>query len=174
MKSNTYRAIILTVLVLCSQFLNAQNFEQKTGGHCFTLAIPDYLTKTYQLNDVASLQYMNASKEAYVMVIEDAKDHLNENGIKFTDSEDFLKNFIEDYQLESKNRKVGKIKNFESNDYGHSQVEMSWDSDGSSLYMLITSVETPDHFYKILCWTLKEFKSKFKDDYQRISKSLME
>lgn len=174
MKSATKGITLFVAFSLCWQFLNAQSFEQKTGGHCFTLEIPDYLTKTYQLNDVASLQYMNASKEAYVMVIEDSKDHLNEMGSKFIDSEDFLKNFLEDYQIDSKNRKVSKIKNFTSNDYGHSQVEMTWDSDGNSLYMLITSVETPDHFYKVICWTLKEYKNKFKKDYLRVSKSLME
>lgn len=174
MRTILNRMAYIAVFSFSWQFVVAQNFEAKTGGNCFTLEIPDYLTKTYQLNDVASLQYMNASKEAYVIVIEDSKDELNELGTKFIDSEDFLKNFIKDYQIESSNRKVSKIKNFKANNHGHSQVEMSWDSDGTSLYMLITAVETPDHFYKILCWTLVEFKAQFKKDYQRIAQSLQE
>lgn len=166
--------LLITAFSLFSQLLAAQSFDIKTGGHCYTLEIPDYLTKTYKLNDVASLQYMNATKEAYVIVIEDSKEHLAELGTKFIDAEDFLRFFIKDYQVESRNRKVGKLENFESNNYGHSQVEMTWDSEDASLYMLITSVETPDHFYKILCWTLDEFKDDYKADYQKIARSLQE
>lgn len=170
------RSITLTLALSTAITFQAfsQSFSSQTGGHCFTLDIPEYMTKTYQLNDVASLQYMNAAKEAYVMVIEDAKDHLEEVGTKFIDSEDFLNNFTQNYQVESPNRNVGEVKNFKSNGFGHSQVEMSWGSDESSIYMLVTTVETPEHFYKIMCWTLLPYEDKFKNDYLKISKSLKE
>ena len=164
--------LIITNILVAEVY--SQNFTNQQGGHCFTLEIPDYLAKTYQLNDDASLQYMNTLKEAYVIVIEDSKDHLSEVGTKFIDSEDFLINFIKDYQIESDNRKVSKTKRFEQNDYGHSQVEMTWDNEGNKFYMLITSVESPEHFYKILCWTLFENKKMLKDDFIRISQSLNE
>ncbi len=171
---NLIIGIVIIIVSAHSLKLYSQEFSVQQGGHCFTLEIPEYLTKTYQLNDVASLQYMNALKESYVIVIEDSKDHLKEVGTKFIDSEDFLKNFIKDYQIESTNRKVSKIKNFVSNDFEHSQVEMSWESDGSELFMIITAVETQEHFYKILCWTLDQYKNDFKSDFKRISQSLKE
>lgn len=163
-------ALLTTVLIYQSVF--AQNFTTQTGGHCYSLDIPDYLTKTYQLNDVASLQYMNASKEAYVMVIEDSKDHLQEVGSKFSGSEDFLQNLLKTYPSGVQNKKISDIRNFKSNKYDHSQVELTWDTEDNSLYMIITSVETPTHFYKIMCWTLLQYKDDFREDYLKISKSL--
>lgn len=49
-------------------------FAPKRGGNCYTLDIPEYLTRTFSLNDITSLQYQNTSKPAYVIVIEDNKD----------------------------------------------------------------------------------------------------
>jgi hypothetical protein len=150
----------------------AQKFTTQSGGHCFSLDIPDYLTKTYQLNDVASLQYMNAARETYVMVIEDAKDHLAEVGSKFSNSEDFLQNLLKDYPSGVQNKSIGEVRNFKSNKNEHSQVELTWDTEDNSIYMIITSVETSTHFYKIMCWTLLEYKEDYKEDYLKISKSL--
>lgn len=173
--NQTITWIIYSLLIYFTvDSLSAQSFPVAKGGHCYNVEIPEYLTKTYQLNDVASLQYMNASKEAYVMVIDDSKDQLDEVGIKFVDSEDFLNSFIKDYQAESPNRTVSETRNFTANDNEHSQVEMSWDSGETKLYMLITSVETSEHFYKIMCWTLLEYKDDFKEDYLKISSSLVD
>lgn len=163
--------IILFSLIVTSKSYS-QKFSTEKGGNCFSLEIPNYLTKTYDLNDVASLQYNNTLKEAYVIVIEDSKDELKTLGMLFINSNDFLENFIKDYQIESKNRTISEISEFESNGNGHSQVEMTWSAENSGIYMLITSVETNHHFYKILCWTLLEYKDNFKDDYLTISKSL--
>ena len=38
--------------------------------------------------------------------------------------------------------------------------------------MLITTVETKTHFYKILCWTLKENRDKLQKDFITIASSL--
>jgi len=40
----------------------AQQFQTKIGGHEYTLEVPDYLKQTFDLNDVASLQYKNILK----------------------------------------------------------------------------------------------------------------
>ncbi|RXP60875.1 hypothetical protein EC396_04270 [Lutibacter sp. HS1-25] len=150
----------------------SQNFSTKNAGNCFSLEIPNYMVKTYDLNDVATLQYNNTVKEAYVIVIEDSKDELNSLSIIFQNPKEFLENFTKDYQLETENRTISEITEFESNENKHAQVELSWSTEDGSLYMLITTVETKEHFYKILCWTLLEYKDNLRDDYLMISKSL--
>jgi hypothetical protein len=160
------------VVLLLSIHVFSQDFSTKQGGHCYTLEIPGYMTKSFVLNDVATLQYQNTTKEAYVIVIEDAKDHMESVGMKFVDSEDFLDYFMSDYKIEAENRKVSDIREFESNENEHAQVELTWYEDDTDLYMLITTVETDTHFYKIMCWTTGTNIDLLKNDFWKISKSL--
>lgn len=165
--------IILFLLTFATKAFS-QNFSTKNAGNCFTLEIPNYMAKTYDLNDVATLQYNNTVKEAYVIVIEDSKEELNSLSMIYQNPKEFLESFTKDYQLEAKNRTISEITTFESNKNQHAQVEMSWSTEESDLYMIITTVETKEHFYKILCWTLSEYKDILKADYLTISKSLLD
>jgi len=152
----------------------SQNFLTKKGGNCYTMEIPSYLTRTYDLNDVATLQYNNTLKEAYVIVIEDSKDEMTSLGMVFLDSKEFLENFVKEYQIDAEKRTISEITKFESNQNQHAQLEMTWSSEDGDFYMLITSAETKEHFYKILCWTTAENKDKLKNDFLAIAKSIKE
>ncbi len=163
---------LFLLFMMISIHIFSQGFSNKQGGHCFTMDIPDYMTKTYALNDASSLQYQNTSKEAYVIVIDDDKDHLESLGMKFINSKDFLENFVNDYKKDSKKRKLTTITEFDFNGNSHAQVELTWKEDDTDFYMLITVVETKTHFYKILCWTVNDNLDKLKDDYLNISKSV--
>jgi hypothetical protein len=122
---------------------------------------------------VATLQYMNSEKEAYIIVIEDAKDLLEEQKIPFSDTEEFLSSFLTDFHKNDKNRVVSPPTKFVSNNNKHSQVEMTWENaEQVKFYMLITVVETPGYFYKILTWTVAENKELLKKDFLRIAGSL--
>jgi hypothetical protein len=150
----------------------AQSYSAQKGGHCYTLDIPDYMTKTYVLNDVATMQYQNIQREAYTIVIEDEKALLEYLGIKFVDAADFLDQFIAEYKIESDNRKTSKSTAFKSNGNPAAQIELEWTEEVGGFYMLITVVETKTHFYKIMSWTLAENKDKLKYDFQKTAKSL--
>ena len=164
--------LFLAVFIMASFEASAQGFSVKQGGHCYNLEIPGYMTKSFQLNDVASLQFQNISKEAYVIVIEDAKDHLESVGMKFVNAKDFLEYFISDYKSGTENRTVSEVNEFKSNGNDHAQVELTWLEDDTDLFMLITAVETDTHFYKIMCWTTIDYLTILKEDYKHISKSL--
>ena len=77
------RIYVLFLSAMISFNSMAQGFSVKKGGNCFTMDIPEYLTRTFDLNDAASLQYQNTSKSVYVIVIEDDKAQLESLGIKF-------------------------------------------------------------------------------------------
>jgi len=161
------------ILMLISTESNAQKFTAQKGGHCYTLDIPDYMIRTYNLNDVASLQYQNVQREAYTIVIEDSKHHLESLGIKYSDAKDFLEDFVQNYKIEEQNRRQSPIQEFTNNNNKHAQTELEWiDEAGYSFFMLITVAETKTHFYKIMSWTLQEYKERLKYDFQKIAKSL--
>lgn len=165
---------LILAMLLSTSNLFSQDFAKVKGGNCFSIDIPKYMTKSYDLNDVASLQYQNSIKEAYVIIIDDDKEHLESLGVKFVNSKEFLESTVSNFYSEAQDRKIGSINEFVSNGLGHSQVEITLRADDTDLYYLITAVETNEHFYKIICWTLLENKDKLKNDYKTISKSLKE
>lgn len=167
------RILSLSILILISTSILAQSkLNSQKGGNCYSLGIPAYMTRTYDLNDVATLQYQNTSKEAYVIVIEDSKDELASLGMKFIDAADFLANFTDDYLIAANDRSISKITNFKENKNDHAQLELTWESDGNNFYMLITVAETETHFYKLLCWTIAENVDVLKQDYLAVARSL--
>ncbi|MBX3042804.1 MAG: hypothetical protein KIT33_12885 [Candidatus Kapabacteria bacterium] len=134
--------------------------------------IPDYMLPTYQLNDVASLQYENITREAYTLVIDDSKDRLEYLGMKFMNPTEFLLKFTDSYLLEAENRKISDVKEFSNNGNLIAQAELSWTQEGNDFFMIISVIETKTHFYKLLSWSLLENRDQQYDDFIKISKSL--
>ena len=73
---------------------------------------------------------------------------------------------------DAKNRKLSQVTEFEINGNKNAQTELTWSTDDTDYYMLITVVESKENFYKILCWTITENKDMLKNDFINISKSL--
>ncbi len=136
------------------------------------MEIPSYMVKTYELNDVASLQYFNKHKEAYAIVIEDSKEELELKGLKFGSAQEFLENFSTDYKKDEKRRRLSKAQAFEVNGNKVAQSELKWTDKDGDFFMLITAVETKTHFYKVICWTLAANASQLKDDFKHLSASI--
>lgn len=170
MKPNCFALTLLTLL--CSASFYGQNLSTRKGGHCFSMDVSNYMTKTFDLNDVASLQYQNTAKETYAVVIHDTKEELELAGMKFMNATEYLNAFITDYKIEAKNRKLSSIKEFSNNGHGHAQVELSWNEEEVDFYMLITIAETPSTFYNVMCWTVLENKELYKNDFVEMSKSI--
>jgi hypothetical protein len=64
---------VFSITILLGNQLKAQesNFQEKKVGNVYHVSIPDYMTKSYRLNDAASLQYLN---KMLAWTIEDHKD----------------------------------------------------------------------------------------------------
>lgn len=165
-------AYLLAILMFIAVSVFASPFSTQKGGHCYTVDIPDYMASTFDLNDVATLQYQNVNKEAYTIVIEDNKTQLENLGVKFVNPTDFLNQFVESYMADALDRSVSTATEFIENNNKHSQLELKWTLEGSKFFMLITVVETKTHFYKILSWSLEANKQQQYDDFIKISRSL--
>ncbi len=152
----------------------AQQFETKTGGHEYTIEVPDYLKQTFDLNDVASLQYKNILKDVYLIVIDDDKKVLESLEINFPNTTDFLQYFVKDYNTEAENRVQSEIVEFENNGNNFSQVELTFKDEAGEYFMLITAVQTKTHFYKIMNWTKSVEKNIYYADFKRTAKSLQD
>lgn len=169
------RILFLFIFALATNALTAQTtFKAQTGGHCFTMEVPDYMSKTYDLNEVADLQYFNADKPAYVIVIHDFKDQLESLDMVFEGPKSFLEDFLEYYQNDAEERSLGAITEFYTDHAKFAQVELTWRMEEEYLFMLITTVETAGHFYKILAWTSKDQAGNLVPDFQKMIRTIKE
>jgi hypothetical protein len=157
-----------------AMFSFAQGFSPRKGGHCYDMDIPDYMTRAYNLNDVASLQYQNLAIPAFLIVIEDEKSELEAVGMKFIGVVEFLDYFTKDFKKDAVGRRLGETTRFSSNGKDHAQTELYWKDDDTEYFMLVTAVESAGYYYKILCWAPLEAKGRVEADFRRASKSIRE
>ena len=155
---------ISTVFSIIPSFSQTKFIEQK-AGHIIYMSLPEYMVKTSDLNDVASMQYMNKAKEAYVVVIEDAKEDLEADGTKYANLKEFHDSVIESLKAEDPKAKESKPTEFQQNGNKFYQTDLNatlQTEDGKEIKVtyLVTYVESKTHYYQILCWTLA---SSYKD-----------
>jgi len=168
----TNQILFVVLLISGTSLFGQTKLVEKKIGHIYYLSIPDYMSKTRNLNNDASLQYENKVKEAYTIVIEDSKEELEELGMIYQNAEEFYDDFIKTYSKAVEDAKTKEPKNFTIDGNAFTQGELTYVSDSVNIYMLATVVETKTNFYKILSWTTKENKDKLKDDFIAIAKTL--
>jgi hypothetical protein len=114
------------------------------------VTVPGTWTQLPELNEQASLQVGNKSKEMYLIVITEAK----------ADLDDFT---LEKHHQLTRDRMLRKMKNASATAPvpltidGHPalQDELSGTENNTNVLFLHTTVDEGDHFQQILAWTLK-------------------
>jgi len=166
---------LLTALILLSITSFGQAaFKEYKAGHVFSISLPDYMTKTTGLNDVATIQYKNAVKDVYGFVIIDTKEELKMIEMTYSSINEFYDDFIKDFVPEEKNRVVSPAKYKKIGTTNFAEADLTYyDSEAKAdIYYLIGVVETKDVFYKVMSWTTADNKAKFKADFQKILYSI--
>lgn len=76
-------ALLSTILAVITNSAVAQTtLKEHKAGHIFYVSLPDYMSKTVELNSAAAIQYKSAVKDVYGFIIEDNKEELAMAGIK--------------------------------------------------------------------------------------------
>lgn len=172
------KRIILTTICLILALTGNELISQEKGfstkklGNIIFVDVPDYMTKTFGLNDIAKVQYANSEKEAYTIIIEEDKDDIKTAGGSFENSQDYYNYFIKNFGIDSVEvlseapTKSGKLNAYQAQIAGH--------IDNLDLFYLVTIIESPTHYYNIISWTMAENKNQLIDDFKRIVSSLKE
>ncbi|MFA9190060.1 hypothetical protein AAGV28_01650 [Flavobacterium sp. FZUC8N2.13] len=163
----TYLALIFIFFTSIS--IGQTNFIKQKAGHVFYFDMPEYMNKTLGLNDVATIQFKNSIKEVYAIVIEDSKEDLSLLEMYYSSINEFHEDFIKDFLVDEEKRFLSKpILNSKDNinfiEFDASYYDKENDIE---IYYLIGIVESKSHFYKVLYWTNKDNKDKFKADFQK-------
>jgi hypothetical protein len=167
---------LLSIVTMVSAYSQTKFTEQK-AGHIYHVSVPDYMTKTVTLNDVATMQYINSAKNAYLVIIDDSKEELEMKGIKFATLKDFHDDNIKHLRTEENESVETKATEFEISGNKFYQTELGVnfkekDNLEVKITYLITYVETKGYYYQILCWSLSpEYKNLYAD-FKKIAASI--
>lgn len=167
---------LLSILTLVSAHSQTTFTEQK-AGHIYYVSVPDYMTKTISLNDVATMQYLNSVKNAYLVIIDDSKEELEMKGVKFASLKDFHDENIAHLKEEENEPVESKAVEFEANGNKFYQSDLSVilkekDAPEVKITYLITYVETKRYYYQILCWSLSPDYKNLLPDFKKIAASI--
>lgn len=173
---------IVSCLILClftATIFSQTKFEEQKVGHVYYMSVPDYMSKTLTLHDNAGLQYMNSIKEAYVLVIDEAKSDLEAVSLKFSNVQDYYDFMLKNYEKSLTDTKVKKAETIKINGYQAIQTELrgkfeTEDKKQVSICYLLTAVETKNYFYQIACWSTDENRDKLREDFKKMVSSLRE
>jgi hypothetical protein len=169
------KLIAFVFFVFIQQIIYAQT-PTKTyeGGHIFQLNLPTYMSKTGGLNSAASIQYKSVIKDIYGFVIYDTKEELSLVEMNFSSISEFYEEFIKDFLVGEKNRKISKPKISRQGKTSFIESDVTYyDQDAEiEIFYLVGVVETEKAFYKVISWSAADKKDQFKADFQQILYSL--
>lgn len=156
------------------------DFEIVKVNEDYVMKIPNYMTKTNDLNSDASLQYQNIFKETYVIVIDEAKgqmiDALREIE-EFDETLSLIKNY-RNIQLQYSFMGIDVLgrtneRSLKINGLNAEIIELEGrapDIDYDIAYFL-TFIEGREKVYMIMAWTLKNRIKKYRPTFEKIAHS---
>lgn len=173
-----------TILQFISGFLlffffsfnsSGQNtYIKKDFGHIISLEYPSTFLRTFNLNPDASIELFDEKTDSYIILIEDEKELLQVLDINYTNDTYFDETISAMSEtatiVEKKNAKNYKT----ATGNNAKQIEIITEEEGIKIYYLITTIESKNYFYKILCWSVMENYDKQSPVFMRISNSLTE
>jgi hypothetical protein len=166
--------LLVSIVLLSLQAKAQSEMKEHKAGHIFYVSVPDYMSRTIGLNSSAVIQFKNAVKDVYGIVIEDDKDDLVLADLKYSSLTEFYESFIKGFVKEEDKRTVSKPVFQQKGSLNFVEADVTYyDKDAKTeIYYLVGIVETKFAYYKVLSWSAAESKEKFKADFQKILYSI--
>ena len=151
-------ALTLFVLSSCKDTIETVKVEGK-----YTIDLPSYLDKADDLNKAASLQYKNAMREFYVLVIDEPREKFNkviaEGGLDYeADINGYSQLLADDIAKASGVETTPQLKKTTINNLNARILEFNGQVDNIDIYWKIAYIAGKNHYYQILTWTLPSKK----------------
>ena len=158
--------------------ISDSNFIRVEIDSLYALSMPKYMKVMNNLYDQASLQYGNAYKDAYTIVVSDDKqdfiDYFKEIG-EYKDNlsviENYSKSQIKHIKKEIKGVKIIPYGLEELNNYRARQYKLVGKADTIDIAYIIAFIETKGDLFMIMNWTQKNRLSRFENTFEIITDS---
>jgi len=167
-------SLTLFLFISCNHTVETVKVEGR-----YTIDLPSYLDKTEDLNKAASLQYKNAMREFYVLVIDEPKANFNkvleEGELDYTANIDGYSKLLADDIAKSSGLAVTpKMETTTINNLNARTIKFDGTVNGVNVYWIIAYVEGKNRYYQILTWTLDTKKTDNEADMNAIVESFKE
>lgn len=159
----------------------------------YTINLPNFLSKTDTISEVAILQYQNTKKKIYTLIIADTKtefadvigtniilDKVYKNDLTDLNNQyliniDGYSNFILDF-ITKKGISINTISSLEKttiNGLNARIISITGKAhiDNTFYYWKFAFIESKDNFYQVITWTLKNQKNKYNQQMDSIIQS---
>lgn len=182
----TFLGIIITCTYSCLDLITPSNYvgegkvamKRITVDSLYSIEIPKYMKKTTVLNDDASLQYMNAYKETYVIVINESIEDFKNTFVQMGDY-DTIKTADRNYkdiQLNFIKETIGNYKIYDHeylkiHELNASLVKVEGKVDGYQIFYQIGFLEGKKDVYMVMIWTEKKKKNRYHYTFQKMIES---
>lgn len=182
----TYISILFIGLSSCLDMINPNNYNPEGKvkmkrvkvDSLYAIEIPSYMKKTTILNDDAKLQYMNAYKETYTIIIHEPIKTLEET---FTEMGDYNKKLTADknyknIQLDFIKETLTKVKMYDPeyltiNGLNASLIKVEGIIEGIHIFYQLGFIEGQENVFMIMTWTEKNKKNRYRYTFQKIIES---
>ena len=156
------------------------DFNLITINNEYIMYVPKYMKVAYDLNEEASLQYQNAFKEAYVVVIDESKEEfveiyreIDEYDESLSVIENYKKTQVQYFEEDMNIAKLTEAKRNTINGLNAEVIEMDARIAGIDFDITYTVafIEGNEKVYMIMAWTLESKKAKYRPDVKQMINS---
>lgn len=181
--SMNLKIIVIALVALCLAGCGkgATEFETVRVKGMYSLDLPDFLTKTDNLNDEASLQYQNPFREFYAIVIDEPKTELIKalevNSLYdyySADLEGYSQLLLDGIENAAEMNDIPEFTDTKINGLKARTIGLEGVTDGISIYWKIAYIEGNNNYYQVLAWTLSEKRETHEKDMEAIINSFKE
>ena len=159
----------LAAVLMQSCLLAQTKLIEEKYGYVYYISRPDYMSRTFQLDDGADLQLQNTARETYALVLIEAKELFKELGANLIGPRDYFDLAAQPLTMASS--KASGVTELEVNGNPALQGVIISPFDEVEIAYLLTVVETNGYFYQILCWTPNDSKDLYFPDFKEMVKS---
>jgi len=182
MKQNLY--LLTSALIISALFSCNFSSEPKeiTVENKYKIVVPGYMRSRNSLNEDASLVYINAMKEVYVMVIDENRESID----RFIEDNDWEDEYTTDFdgycQLvcrqdgeyfltpdDYKKLQDGTINGLKARFFENTRM-----INNIKAYYTLALIEGEDTYYQVIAWTLPDRINKYKDTLENMIRSFEE
>lgn len=178
MKLRILLFLSLAALFACDKATETQTV--KIGGR-YQIDLPAHMSKATGLNDAASLQYQNAVKEFYAIVIDEPKAALEQSifdnnleGIYSTDLNGYAKLVTEGMKNNAALDSLPPLKFTKINKLDARLIDVTGTIQGIKAYWKVAYVAGKSRYYQIMVWTLAQNRKKYEADMTAVLNSFKE
>lgn len=164
--------LFILTLFSCSQNTQNEKLEKKTVDNKYSLYVPESLSATTELNDVASLQLQNQFENFYVIVIDESKKDflqaVGNNVLNVTpDLDGYYSVITNHFKQAVKDYKLYDIKKKKINGANAIVFSMSGVNDNTTIFYRYAIIKGSERYYQVMIWTTG---SKEKEYAERMNK----